>query len=297
MFNLTSPSSIQEHRIAGKQRGWHCGVNLSPVQWMSALSALPRSIADVGPLLPASRSIAKRYESDSIGTKLMNATRLRLASGYSIDRDVLSGVECDQVLHALALSSFRRGRAGARHLMSQPDVCRIASDSRMIQLACNALGSDAVPYRATLFEKSGAANWLVVWHQDTALPLQSRFDLAGWGPWSTKAGVLYAHAPSWALSHIVALRLHLDASTIDNGPLRILPSTHSQGVLSDADISCLARSRTPVDCVVPRGGVMTMYPLLIHASGKARSDAPRRVLHIEYSDSLVLASGIQLAVV
>jgi Phytanoyl-CoA dioxygenase (PhyH) len=122
------------------------------------------------------------------------------------------------------------------------------------------------------------------------------FDLPGWGPWSRKAGVLYAHAPSWALSHIVALRIHLDASTSDNGPLRILPGTHSLGVMSDADVFASARSRPHSDCIVGRGGVMAMYPLLVHSSGKSRSSAPRRVLHIEYADSLAIAPGIQLAV-
>jgi len=39
-----------------------------------------------------------------------------------------------------------------------------------------------------------------------------------------------------------------------------------------------------------------MYPLLVHSSGKSRSIAPRRVLHIEYADSLALAPGIQLAI-
>jgi ectoine hydroxylase-related dioxygenase (phytanoyl-CoA dioxygenase family) len=166
----------------------------------------------------------------------------------------------------------------------------------MLRIARVALGANALPYRATLFEKSGAANWLVVWHQDTALPLRSQFDLLGWGPWSRKAGICYAHAPSWALSRVVALRIHLDASTIDNGPLRVLPGTHSFGVMSDAEVSALARSRAHVDCIVQRGGVMAMSPLLVHSSSKARSDLPRGVLHIEYADSLVLASGIQLAV-
>ena len=77
--------------------------------------------------------------------------------------------------------------------------------------------------RATLFDKSPDSNWLVVWHQDTALPLVERKDLPGWGPWSTKEGVLYAHAPSQALSQVLALRVHLDDSTSVNGPLRCSP--------------------------------------------------------------------------
>jgi ectoine hydroxylase-related dioxygenase (phytanoyl-CoA dioxygenase family) len=153
-----------------------------------------------------------------------------------------------------------------------------------------------VPYRATLFEKSGRANWLVVWHQDTALPLASRIESDEWGPWSTKSGVLYAHAPAWALERIVALRVHLDASTSDNGPLRVLPDTHRAGVLSDDAVFALARRVEPVECEVGRGGVLAMRPLLIHSSSKARLDLPRRVLHIEYADTLDLGPGVRLVV-
>src|SRR5262245_4435678 len=117
----------------------------------------------------------------------MNAIGQSAESGYFINEEVLSGGECEQLLHAIAVSSFiRRGRAGSRHLMSQPEVRRVASDPRMLRIAHRALGKEAVPYRATLFEKSGAANWFVVWHQDTALPLRAQFDMPGWGPWSRK---------------------------------------------------------------------------------------------------------------
>jgi hypothetical protein len=56
----------------------------------------------------------------------------------------------------------------------------------------------------------------------------------------------------------------------------------------------MARSREHVDCIVRQGGVMAMRPLLLHSSGKARCNEPRRVLHIEYTDALVLAPGIEL---
>lgn len=213
-----------------------------------------------------------------------------------MEEAVISGAECDGLLNALTFSPLRRSRAGSRHLMSQPDVKTLASDPRMLKLARMALGADAIPFRATLFEKSGRANWLVVWHQDTALPLHSEFDLTGWGPWSRKAGVAYCHAPSWALRRIVALRVHLDASTADTGPLRVLSGTHAAGVMNDDDIFALARSLAPVDCVLGRGGVLGMYPLLVHSSSKARSPEPRRVLHIEYADSLELAPGIRLTI-
>jgi ectoine hydroxylase-related dioxygenase (phytanoyl-CoA dioxygenase family) len=123
----------------------------------------------------------------------------------------------------------------------------------------------------------------------------ARFDSPEWAPWSRKARVHYAHAPAWALARVIALRLHLDDSCTDNGPLRVIPRSHTQGVLTDEQIA--GRIQSPVECLTPRCGVVAMQPLLIHSSSKLLTDAPRRVLHIEYADALELAEGIRLAVV
>ena len=226
----------------------------------------------------------------------MTAAKQDTDLGYSIVEGVLSDAECDDLGEALANGSEARGRAGQRHLMGSAAVRRVATQPRVMELAAAALGGCAVPYRATLFVKSGRRNWLVVWHQDTALPLAQRLACAQWGPWSTKAGVLYAHAPAWALERIVALRIHLDASTPDNGPLRVVPGTHRAGVLDDESVFAMARQGSAVDCVVGRGGVVLMRPLLIHSSSKARVDRPRRVLHVEYADALDLGQGARLVV-
>jgi len=181
--------------------------------------------------------------------------------------------------------------------MSVPLVEAMAKDERLLRIARHSLGAGAVPFRATLFDKSAQANWLVVWHQDTALPLISRSDSPEWGPWSRKAGILYAHAPAWALSRVLALRIHLDHSTSENGPLRVIPGSHQAGVLSDDEILELVRRGEKEECVVRRGGVLAMRPLLVHSSSKARSGEPRRVLHLEYADALELSSsGLRLAI-
>ena len=220
---------------------------------------------------------------------------MRLAEdGYEIEETGLSNQECDACI--AALSNARRSRAGARHLMKNPAVAQLAADPRLLAMVQAILGEMAGAFRATLFEKTGKANWLVAWHQDTALPMESAFDAPGWGPWSQKEGVLYAHAPAWALSRVVALRVHLDASTSENGPLRVVPSSHKAGVLSDENVLDYVRTHRHVECTVPKGGVLAMRPLIIHASSKAHILRPRRVLHIEYADSLVLDEGILLAI-
>jgi ectoine hydroxylase-related dioxygenase (phytanoyl-CoA dioxygenase family) len=181
--------------------------------------------------------------------------------------------------------------------MSNPAIASFGGDARLVSIARRVLGDSAIPFRATLFEKSGEKNWLIAWHQDTALPLASKSDGDGWGPWSEKAGVIYAHAPASALSRVIALRIHLDESTAANGPLRVIPGSHLNGVLTDDVVTDIAAAQKHVECPVPRGGILAMRPLLIHASSKAISDAPRRVLHIEYVDSLDMAPGVRLAIV
>jgi ectoine hydroxylase-related dioxygenase (phytanoyl-CoA dioxygenase family) len=217
--------------------------------------------------------------------------------GFAIVPGCLSNPECDELVDILSQETVSRSRAGARHLMSQPAVAALAASKTLIHLASKWLGPTAVPFRATLFEKSSITNWLIPWHQDTALPLRHRFSMDGWGPWSEKAGVLYAHAPAWALSRVVALRVHLDASTAGNGPLRVIPSSHLYGVLTDQGVLEYVSQHDQIECLAGRGGVVVMHPLLIHASSKAQIAEPRRVLHIEYADSLHMANDVRLAVV
>jgi hypothetical protein len=88
--------------------------------------------------------------------------------GYAITERVLSDHECSSLLRLIEPSNVGRSRAGARHLMSSPVVADLSRDDRLLRLAVTALNREAVPFRATLFDKSDDANWSVVWHQDTA---------------------------------------------------------------------------------------------------------------------------------
>lgn len=216
--------------------------------------------------------------------------------GYGIVAGIISLSRIFGLVSALEREAYRRSKAGIRHLMSVPEVKEIATGEELINLAKEVLGEGAVPFRATLFDKSNASNWLVAWHEDTALPIQERREVTGWGPWSVKEGVAYAHAPKEALERVVALRLHLDDSDLDNGPLRVLPGTQTLGVLTDEEIHALSGKIEPVDCTVSAGGVVLMRPLVIHASSKVISEKPRRVLHIEYAESEEVACGMKLAI-
>jgi ectoine hydroxylase-related dioxygenase (phytanoyl-CoA dioxygenase family) len=216
--------------------------------------------------------------------------------GFAVLPNVIAATVIDALLEDLVQITHRRRRAGARHVLENPEVTTLANDPRMLGIAREVLGETAFAFRATFFDKSPNSNWLIPWHQDTALPLRDKRETPGWGPWSVKDGVNYAHAPAAALNQVLALRLHLDDSTSENGPLRVLPGTHSMGVLNDDEVSRLAAERGEVECVVLKGGVLAMRPLIVHVSSKLQSQQPRRVLHIEYAASGACDPGLELAV-
>jgi ectoine hydroxylase-related dioxygenase (phytanoyl-CoA dioxygenase family) len=216
--------------------------------------------------------------------------------GFAVIPGIFEEDRISQLAENLAMSDLRRSRAGVRHALGHAAVALLADDAHLLEVARCILGANAYPFRATTFEKTADANWLVVWHQDTALPLRRRQETPGWGPWSVKEDVIYAHAPASALSQVLALRVHLDDSTSQNGPLRVLPATHTLGVLSDDAIHQLSQDIVPVECCVPRGGIVAMRPLVVHASSKSQSECARRVLHIEYAADTAIAGGLELAV-
>jgi hypothetical protein len=99
------------------------------------------------------------------------------ALGFRIVSGVLDPAETSHLLRRLEASPLTRSRAGARHLMKHPAVLRRCERSAAVGDRERVPGPSAVPYRATLFDKSSARNWLVTWHQDIALPLQERRDV------------------------------------------------------------------------------------------------------------------------
>lgn len=215
--------------------------------------------------------------------------------GFATLDEGLAECEVSELLEEFPPSGRKPGQAGIRHVLKRPKVAQVAYDPRFLGIVREVLGPEAFPFRATLFDKSAERNWLIAWHQDTALPLRERREVAGWGPWSLKDRVMYAHAPASALTQVLALRIHLDNSTLLNGPLRILPSTHMSGVLNDDEIHRLSTRIPAVTCTVPQSGVLAMRPLVVHASSKSQNDLPRRVLHIEYSACSDFGEGLKLA--
>ena len=86
------------------------------------------------------------------------------------------------------------------------------------------------------------------------------------------------------LANLLALRLHFDASDANTGALCVVPASHSNKVLSSAQVRAIPLQRN-VPCPGVPGDVLAMRPLLLHRSSPTNAHAPRRVLHVVYATS------------
>ncbi|SRR6266550_3855986 len=179
----------------------------------------------------------------------------------------------------------------ARNLLAVPIVRELASSTPVRALAEAVLGKTCFAVKGTFFNKTQEANWKVVWHQDLTIMVREGCEVPGFGPWTIKAGINHVQPPADILNHILAIRLHLDESGLDNGPLRVIPGSHKQGRLSSEEVAG-AQKEGSVVCTVPRGGALLMRPLLLHASSACVAPKPRRVIHLEFA-ATALPDGLE----
>ena len=161
-------------------------------------------------------------------------------------------------------------------------------------MAETVLGGGAFVTRAILFDKTPDANWSVPYHQDGTIAVRNQVPVAGFGPWSTKDGVMHVQPPARVLERMVTIRIHVDPCGASNGPLTVLPGSHARGFLTDAEIASWKSAVAPVVCTADAGVAVVMRPLLLHASPKALTPAHRRVIHLEFAEG-PLPGGLEWA--
>jgi hypothetical protein len=198
-------------------------------------------------------------------------------SGYFVIPSVIDEVMIRR-LRAF-VGGIANGGAGSRRLLDEAWCAHLSSALRNDARIRSLLPRNAVAVQCTLFDKSPAKNWLVALHQDLSIPAASRVDDPGLSGWSEKEGQLYVQPPVSVLEQLVAVRVHMDDCTLKNGALRVVPGSHTQGRVDQTKAEYLIEQHGETLVPVSRGGALVMRPLLLHASSKAISPTPRRVLH------------------
>lgn len=204
--------------------------------------------------------------------------------GYEI---VSTGLSPEDVVRIGALGepamALHAGKGGIRDAVRAVPALRPVVAGVLQRIAARHLGPECFAVRVLLFDKTRSANWKATWHQDVTIAVTEYRDVPGWGPWSRKDGVWHVRPPAEVLEAMLTVRLHLDPCGPDNGPVRVLPGTHTLGRLGDAELERAVRGPVPVDCLLPAGGALLMRPLLLHSSAPAGSPSRRRVLHAEFA--------------
>lgn len=207
-----------------------------------------------------------------------------MRNGFSVHHGQLS----EDSMHSLeqALEPFRQDKsaAGVRNLLSRCEAIRqFAVTGAIYQLASDLLGSAPRPVRGILFDKTPEANWYVTWHQDLSIPVKTKTELPGYGPWSIKDDVVHVQPPAAILEQMVSLRIHLDDCDEQNGAIKFIAGSHLHGVLGRDAIEEWKEQQRETICPAARGDIIAMRPLILHASSTAKTPSQRRVLHLEYA--------------
>jgi Phytanoyl-CoA dioxygenase (PhyH) len=199
------------------------------------------------------------------------------SQGFAIVPGVLPAQDCNSLAKHLPAPTTLP--IGSRSLLAHAWCASLARRLRRSPLLGSFIPPTYVATQCTYFEKSTLRNWLVPVHQDLSIPVAERIPDATLQGWSEKEGLLFVQAPTALLEQLVAVRVHLDPCTPQDGPLRVIPASHALGPMSPEAAASLRTTVSEVACHAERGAALVMRPLLLHASSKSTGTSRRRVLH------------------
>lgn len=175
------------------------------------------------------------------------------------------------------LADLPADRAGIR-LHGVPGLAEL-----LASCAAQLPGPGYRPVRAILFDKSGANNWSLGWHQDRTIAVRQRADVPGFAPWSVKAGMIHVEPPFALIEAMRTLRIHLDPVDETNAPLLIAPGSHRLGRIPEAEVEATVARCGTYTCLANRGDIWLYATAILHASAASTAQTGRRVLQVDYS--------------
>jgi ectoine hydroxylase-related dioxygenase (phytanoyl-CoA dioxygenase family) len=147
------------------------------------------------------------------------------------------------------------------------------------QIITNLFGNEYFVVKSIYFDKPEKSNWFVACHQDLTISVNKKTEIPGYGPWTVKQNQFAVQPPTEVLQQSFTIRIHLDDTDFTNGALKVISGSHNKGVYRAETINWETEKEDV--CDVPKGGVMFMRPLLLHASNRSTGNKRRRVIHIE----------------
>lgn len=208
----------------------------------------------------------------------------KLMQGFELVKQFISPEIVQTLIDEITISNKSKSPHGIRNAEKKFDcIAKLANSEKIIDQARTILDEEPQLVRAIFFDKNPEKNWLVSWHQDKTVSVNKRHHIDGWGPWSLKDNTHHVQPSESVLNKMVTFRIHLDDSNADNGCLKVIPNSHTSGVLTQLEIDSLVKKAIFVECEANAGDMLIMRPLILHASSKAKLPKHRRVIHLEFS--------------
>ena len=214
-------------------------------------------------------------------------------NGFITIENVYSYVELKSIIQVIedagsSRPTFRKSDdlfAIRQFLKELPRTIPLLFTDRLTSIINDLFVSDYFVVKSIYFDKPKSSNWFVSYHQDLTISVDRKAEMAGFGPWTIKQNQYSVQPPLSLLEDNFTIRIHLDDTDQDNGALKIIPGSHLKGICRPETIDWIMERQ--VICPVPKGAIMIMRPLLLHASSRTTNNKKRRVIHIEFSKKLL----------
>lgn len=133
--------------------------------------------------------------------------------GFAVIENCYSPFECDRIISQIDTITG----AGSRCLLDNEWCQTLAATLKRRIVSTVPEIESLIAVQCTFFNKSFSNNWFVAFHQDRSIPVASTVSARDLSGWSRKESMTFVHGPDELLARMVALRLHVDDSTPDNG--------------------------------------------------------------------------------
>ncbi len=181
------------------------------------------------------------------------------------------------------LSGLADNRPAGVRISRNPSLALWLADHGLVALAARTIGASARPVRAILFDKSADKNWALGWHQDRTIAVHDRAEVAGFGPWSRKAGIVHVEPPFAIIEGMLTARIHLDLVPANGAPLVVAPGSHRAGKVLESEIEALVAQCGRFPCLADAGDTWLYRTAILHASPASAHCGSRRVLQVDFA--------------
>lgn len=206
-------------------------------------------------------------------------------NGFQVINDIFSKKEIQQILDFLEAEKVEKAFGIRCFLKIHPELNALIFNEKLISII-RSISRDAQIIKSIYFDKPPNANWIVNWHQDLTINVEGKTEKEHFKNWRFLKNRTVVQPPLEILKNIFTIRIHLDKCTQKNGALQVVSDSHKNGVVNLTDKISDLNSIKKV-CEVDNGGILIMKPLLFHSSRRTENQKNRRVIHIEFSDTIL----------